>query len=69
MKSPSHGPEIFREGNECINGSKLCNKVGRLVGYEVLTPVISKSSVFWDITQYIPLKIRRRFGRIYQLAT
>jgi hypothetical protein len=31
-------------------------------GFEVLTVVIMKSSIFWDITPYSPLKIDQRFG-------
>jgi hypothetical protein len=30
------------------------------VGFEVLTPVVMKSSVFWDITPCSPLKVNRR---------
>jgi hypothetical protein len=32
------------------------------VGFEVLTPVLMKSSVFWHITPCSPLKMNRRFG-------
>jgi hypothetical protein len=32
------------------------------VGFEVLTAVVMKSSVFWDITPCSPLKVSRRFG-------
>jgi hypothetical protein len=28
------------------------------VGFEILTVVVMKSSVFWDITSYSPLKIK-----------
>jgi hypothetical protein len=31
------------------------------VGFEVLTAVVIKSSVFWDMTQCSPLKVDRRF--------
>jgi hypothetical protein len=31
-------------------------------GFEVLTAVVMKSTIFWDITPYSPLKINRRFG-------
>jgi hypothetical protein len=30
-------------------------------GFEVLTAVVMKSSVFWDITPYNPLKVNRCF--------
>jgi hypothetical protein len=32
------------------------------VGFEVLTAVVMKSSMFWDITPCNPLEINRRFG-------
>jgi hypothetical protein len=32
------------------------------VRYEVLTAVVMKSSVFWDITRCSPLKVNVRFG-------
>jgi hypothetical protein len=37
------------------------------VGFEVLTPVVMKSTVFWDITMCSPLKVNRRFGGTYRL--
>jgi hypothetical protein len=30
------------------------------VGFEVLTAVVMKSSILWDITPCIPLKVNRR---------
>jgi hypothetical protein len=35
-----------------------------IVGPEVLTAVIMKRSIFWDITQCSPIKVSRRFGGI-----
>jgi hypothetical protein len=32
------------------------------VGFEVLTAVVMKSSIFWDITPCSPLKVNRSFG-------
>jgi hypothetical protein len=32
------------------------------VGLEVLTPVVMKSSIFWDIASWSPVKVNRRFG-------
>jgi hypothetical protein len=32
------------------------------VGFEILTVVILKSAVFWDIMPCSPLKVNRRFG-------
>jgi hypothetical protein len=37
------------------------------VGFEVLTPVVMKSTIFWDITPCSPLKVNRRFGWTYRL--
>jgi hypothetical protein len=31
-------------------------------GFEVLTPVVMKNSVVWDITPCRPLKVNRRYG-------
>jgi hypothetical protein len=33
-----------------------------VLGCKVLTAVVMKSSVFWDITPFSPLKVNRRFG-------
>jgi hypothetical protein len=45
----------------CI--SKLLNAIWiHNVGSEVFTVMAMKSSVFWDIRPYIPLKVGRRFG-------
>jgi hypothetical protein len=38
-----------------------------LVGFEVLTAVMMKSSIFWDITLYSSLKISWHFGGTYHL--
>jgi hypothetical protein len=35
------------------------------VGFEVIIAVVMKSSVFWDITPYSPLKVNRRFRGTY----
>jgi hypothetical protein len=32
-----------------------------ILGFEVLTAVVMKSSVFWDITPCSPLKVNQRF--------
>jgi hypothetical protein len=34
-----------------------CNLNPHYVGFEVLTVVVMKCSVFWDIMPYIPLKV------------
>jgi hypothetical protein len=38
-------------------------KFFHLVGFEVLTPMVMKSSIFFDITPCSQLKVNRRFGR------
>jgi hypothetical protein len=35
--------------------------------FEVLTAVIMKSTIFWDIMPYSPLSVNRRFGGTYRL--
>jgi hypothetical protein len=37
------------------------------VRFEVLTAVVMKSSIFWDITPCSPLNVNRRFGGKYRL--
>jgi hypothetical protein len=37
------------------------------VGFEVLTAVVMKSTIFWDITSCCPLSVNRRFGGTYRL--
>jgi hypothetical protein len=37
------------------------------VGVEVLTAVVMKGTIFWDITPCSPLKVNRRFGGTYLL--
>jgi hypothetical protein len=37
------------------------------VGFKDLTPVVMKSSVFWNITPCSPLKIKGRFGGTFLL--
>jgi hypothetical protein len=43
---------------------QLGNIAGLVIGFEVLTPVVLKSAVFWDIEPCSPLKVNRRFGGI-----
>jgi hypothetical protein len=42
-------------------GEKALRPVWHCVGFEVLTAVVMKSTVFWDITPCSPLKVNRRF--------
>jgi hypothetical protein len=37
-------------------------RVSWLAGFEVLTAVVMKSIIFWDITRCSPLEVSRRFG-------
>jgi hypothetical protein len=39
----------------------------KFVGFEVLTAVVMKSTIFSDITLCSSLKVNRRFGGIYRL--
>jgi hypothetical protein len=41
---------------------KLKMKRTKVVGFEVLTAVVMKSSIFWDVSPCSPLKVNRRFG-------
>jgi hypothetical protein len=36
-------------------------------GFEVLTVVVMKNSIFWDITPCSPLRVNRRFGGTHRL--
>jgi hypothetical protein len=61
---------IFRV--ELCRFKNLLDCVGRLqrdghVEFEVLTAVVMKSTIFWDITPRSPLKFNRRFGGTYCL--
>jgi hypothetical protein len=38
-----------------------------LVGFDVLTAVVMKSTIFWDITPCSLLSVNRRFGGTYSL--
>jgi hypothetical protein len=38
-----------------------------VAGFEVLTAMIMKSAIFWDITPCSPLKLNRRFGGKFRL--
>jgi hypothetical protein len=39
----------------------------KYVGFEVLTAVVMKSTIFWDTTPCSPLNVNRRFGGTYRL--
>jgi hypothetical protein len=44
---------------------KASNLLTSCVGFEVLTAVVTKISIFWVITPWSQLKVSRRFGGIY----
>jgi hypothetical protein len=46
---------------------RLVQIVNHIIGFEVLTAVVMKGSIFWDITLCSPLKVNRRFGRVSSL--
>jgi hypothetical protein len=37
------------------------------LGFEVLTAVVMKGTIFWDVTPFSPLSANRRFGGTYRL--
>jgi hypothetical protein len=41
-------------------------KKNKVVGFEVLTAVVMKSSVFWDVTLSSPLKVSQHLGGTYR---
>jgi hypothetical protein len=47
--------------------TKNLNQDSQYIGFEVLTAVVMKSTIFWDITPCSPLKVNRRFGGTYRL--
>jgi hypothetical protein len=60
-------PSLLR-GSEFLE--MVCALAGRriaVLGFEVLTELIMKKSVFWDITSCSPLKFKRRFGGTYRI--
>jgi hypothetical protein len=54
---------IFFLGKKCVLTNKLGKKHINVMGFEVFTEVIMKSTNFWDITLCSrPLSVNRRFG-------
>jgi hypothetical protein len=45
-----------------VSTEKRLKNSGGFVGSEVFAEVIMKTSIFWDIKPYSPLKINQRFG-------
>jgi hypothetical protein len=61
---------LARTSNNFLNGqvnAAGCSNITLIVGFEFLTTVVMKSSVFWDITPCSPLQVNRSFGRTYRL--
>jgi hypothetical protein len=57
-------------GSNCITDNEaahLNSNRGIWLGFEVLPPVVTKSSVFYNVTPCIPFKVTGRFGRTYRL--
>jgi hypothetical protein len=42
-------------------------KIFSNVGFQVLTALVVKSTIFWDTTPYSPFSVNRRFGGTYRL--
>jgi hypothetical protein len=68
-------PDRVRWGEEgavyCMGGGMWGEK-RTFVGFEVVTPVVINSSIFWDITPHSPLRVNRHFRgtcRLHRLAT
>jgi hypothetical protein len=51
----------------CYILSLDCKYFLQRIGFEVLTAVIMKSTIFWDITTCSPLRVKRSFGGTYRL--
>jgi hypothetical protein len=46
--------------------STVCKTAVYIVGFEVLTAVVMKSFIFWDVTPCSLLKVDRRFGGTFR---
>jgi hypothetical protein len=49
----------------CLLNTSRCNSLG----FEVLTAVVMKSCVFWDVTPYTPLKHRSTFNVLHGITS
>jgi hypothetical protein len=49
-----------------VSATKRHHFANIFVGFEVLTVVVMKHTVFWVIMPYSPLKVNRRFGGVLQ---
>jgi hypothetical protein len=48
-------------------GDPLACKSLKQVGFEVLTAMVTKSAIFWDVTPFNQLKVNRCFGEMYRV--
>jgi hypothetical protein len=60
--------QLKTEANPAAGSSMSVTKTERRLGRsEVLTAVVMKSTILWDITPGSPLKVNRRFGGTYRI--
>jgi hypothetical protein len=57
---------VYKNHHSNMN-NKLLNNWPQHVGSEVLTAVVMKSTILWDITPCSSLRVKRRFGGTYRL--
>jgi hypothetical protein len=56
------------DGLHGVKSQKMIpSNVNEVVGFEVLTAVVVKNTIFWDITPCSPLNASRCFGITYRL--
>jgi hypothetical protein len=53
--------------DSCANSSGFHKQPTSYVGSEVLSAMVMKSTIMWEITSCSPLKVNRRFGRTHHL--
>jgi hypothetical protein len=49
--------------SDTLGKCKIFRSRHQYIAFEVLIPVVMKSSIFWDISPCSPSKVNRRFGR------
>jgi hypothetical protein len=59
---PSSGSNKTRGNTQNVSGCLQKKRMQWIVWFEVLTAVVMKSTIFWDITPCSPLSVNRRFG-------
>jgi hypothetical protein len=64
----SHVSNLKYSGGQCSVIEWITNiNYIKCVGFEVLTPMVVKSTIFWNIALCSPLKGNQRFGGTYRL--